>query len=406
MYNVIVLKGGAILKVLIVDDSKMNIKVAEDTLKEYHIVDHIITCLSAEEALTLLTQQTIDLILLDIVMPNMTGVELLKTLQEKNRLESTKVIMLTTVDDFMVLKECFELGATDYINKPFNKIEFTARVKSALSEIESEKKLMRALELMERQNVELIRVNKMLSEAQAFVIEKERMTAIGELVEGLTKDIKEPLVSAELEVDRVMKKIDTMEADMPSNVLINVKTNIGEGLSSAQNQLKKIDKLFASLRNMSKDHRVEERVPARLSDMLEETLMILGQDLKRVEKIEKTYGDPSLIICNKGLVKKAMLHCLQNALYAMKDIPHSKLVLKTVENDKSIVCIIEDNGTGIDKAIQNAVFEPFFTTKPKKEHMGVGLSIVNEVVCNVHGGKIELDSEVDSGTKISMRFNK
>lgn len=406
MYNVIVLKGGAIVNVLIVDDSKMNIKVAEDTLKEYHIVERVTTCLNAEEALVILDQEAIDLILLDIVMPNMTGVELLKVLHEQNLLESTKVIMLTTVDDFMVLKECFDLGATDYINKPFNKIEFTARVKSALSEIESEKKLIRALELMERQNVELIRVNKMLSEAQAFVIEKERMTAIGELVEGLTKDIKEPLVSAQIEVDRVMKKVDTLEAGTPSNVLINVKTNADEGLMRVQSSLKKIDKLFASLRNMSKDHRVEDRVPARLSDLMEETLLILGQDLLAVNQVEKKYGDPSLIICNKGLVKKAMLHCLQNALYAMKTVENRKLVLKTIETDEAITCMIGDNGDGIDKAIQASIFDPFFTTKSKKEHMGIGLSLVNEVVCNIHGGQIQLDSEANAGTVISLIFKK
>lgn len=394
------------MNVLIVDDSKMNIKVAEDTLREYHIVDNISTCLSGEEALEILSREAIDLILLDIVMPNITGVELLKILKQKKMLDMTKVVMLTTVDDFMVLKECFDLGATDYINKPFNKIEFTARVKSVLSEIESEKKLVRALELMERQNVELIRVNKMLSEAQAFMIEKEKHTAIGELVSGFTKDIKEPLVDVEIEMDRVIKKLDILDEAPAQNVLMHLKSNVTESLMNSQQRIKKIQKLINQLKQMSKDHNNEKRVPARLSDLLEETLLVMGHEVENIDTVDKKYGDPSMVICNKGLVKKAMLHCIQNAVYAMKDNENKKLMLKTMENDKVIMCMIGDNGSGIEKGIRSNIFDPFYTTKPKKEHMGIGLSIVHEVVANVHAGQIDVETDENSGTVITLIFNK
>ncbi len=394
------------MNVLIVDDSKMNIKVAEDTLRESQIVESIKTCLSAEEALEILSKHAIDLILLDIVMPNMSGVDLLRVLNQKNRLDSVKVIMLTTIDDFMVLKECFDLGATDYINKPFNKIEFTARVKSVLSEIESEKKLVRALELMERQNTELIRVNKMLSEAQAFMVEKEKMTAIGELVSGFTKDIKIPLENVEQDLNRSIKKLETIDAAPSPSALFNIKTNIGEGLLESKASIGSIQKLINNLRHMTKDHSLEQLAPARMSDLLEETLMMLGHELKAVSKIEKKYGDPSMLVCNKGLVKKALLHVLQNALYAMKDVPESKLMLKTMENDDVIMCMIGDNGIGIDKEVQAQIFDPFYTTKPKTAHMGIGLSIVHEVVCGTHGGQVDVESDLNSGTVITLIFNK
>lgn len=394
------------MNVLIVDDSKMNIKVAEDTLREYHIVENISTCLSAEEALEILSRESIDLILLDIVMPTMNGVELLKILNQKSRLESTKVIMLTTVDDFMVLKECFELGATDYINKPFNKIEFTARVKSVLSEIESEKKLVRALELMERQNVELIRVNKMLSEAQSFMIEKEKMTAIGELVSGFTKDVKEPISEIRLEIDRIIKRLDLLD-NMPSHdVLLNLKNNLVDSLLNSNAHVQHVEKRISNLSHMTIDHSNEKRTPARLSDLLEETLMMMSQEIKGIKRIEKKFGDPSMVICNKGLVKKAMLHCLQNALYAMKDSENSKLMLKTIENDEVIMCLIGDNGVGIESDIKSRIFDPFFTTKPRKEHMGIGLSIVHEIVCNTHNGQVDVESDLNSGTVITLIFPK
>lgn len=394
------------MTILIVDDSKMNIKVAEDTLREFQVGAHILTCLSAEEALSILETQAVDLILLDIVMPGLTGVDLLKILKKKALLEITKVVMLTTVDDFMVLKECFDHGATDYINKPFNKIEFTARVKSALSELDSEKKLIRALELMERQNKELIRVNQMLNEAQAFMIEKEKMTAVGELVGGLTEDIKKPLHDLELELERSIKRLDLLTPESGAEVLFHLKNNLKEGLSEAEEASKRIQKLITALSSLTRDHRLDALAPVRLSDLLEDALSLMQSDLQGLERIDKKFGDPSMLVLNKGEIKKAMIHLLKNALYAMKDQDEPVLTLRTIETDETIMCVIEDNGVGIPDGIQTHIFDPFYTTKPRNEHMGIGLTLVHDVVVNRHKGQIDIESKPGKGTRITLVFER
>lgn len=161
------------MNILIVDDSKLNTKIAYDALVEYKIVDEIATCLSGEEALEILEHKKVDLVLLDIIMPGLTGIDLLKILVEREMLKHTKVIMLTTIDDLQILKECFDLGAVDYIHKPFNKIEFAVRVKSVLSEVEKRNSLIHEKDQLILQNKVLILENNQLKNINQILREKQ-----------------------------------------------------------------------------------------------------------------------------------------------------------------------------------------------------------------------------------------
>ncbi len=171
------------MNILIVDDSKMNIKIAQDTLIEYCVPGDIIGCLSGEEALEILENDVVDLILLDIIMPGISGLDFLKIISGNGVLERVKVIMLTTVDDLQVLKQCFELGATDYIRKPFDKLEFVVRVNSVINEIENNKACNDALEQASNQIDELKRLHHSLN-----IMYHEALELIGHSVDELIVD--------------------------------------------------------------------------------------------------------------------------------------------------------------------------------------------------------------------------
>ena len=108
------------IKLLIVDDSKINRLFAKDTILSHHIPCEIEMCATGTEALEMINQHTFDLVLLDIIMPGMTGVEILEKLKEKPPKKMPKIVMLTNINNLNTMKLCFELGASDYIHKPFN----------------------------------------------------------------------------------------------------------------------------------------------------------------------------------------------------------------------------------------------------------------------------------------------
>lgn len=107
------------MRILIVEDSRINQFIARDTLIKYNIPCDIEFAMDGEAALEHIYTHTIDLVLLDIIMPKMTGLQVLEQLHQIKFVDPPKVIMLTTISDAKILKACFDLGAVDYIKKPF-----------------------------------------------------------------------------------------------------------------------------------------------------------------------------------------------------------------------------------------------------------------------------------------------
>ncbi|MDY6930539.1 MAG: response regulator [Halobacteriota archaeon] len=117
--------------ILIVDDYPFNLTTVEVILRENGFKNSV-TASSGAEALSLVSQNPPDLILLDVMMPGMDGFEVCRSLQENEETQDIPVIMLTGKISPEDLKKGFDVGAVDYIEKPFEDAELIARVKSAL----------------------------------------------------------------------------------------------------------------------------------------------------------------------------------------------------------------------------------------------------------------------------------
>lgn len=133
--------------VLVVDDAEANRELLSRRLsREGHRV--VVAC-DGNEALELVRQQNFDLILLDIMMPNVDGYQVLETLKKEETLRHIPVIMITAIDDIQSIARCIELGAEDYLSKPFNAILLRARINACL-----QKKFAHDLQLRYRNRIE------------------------------------------------------------------------------------------------------------------------------------------------------------------------------------------------------------------------------------------------------------
>lgn len=126
-YNNNILRNG---KVLVIDDSVENIQILGNFLKKEGY--DVLTANSANSGFSIAEAKLPDLILLDIMMPDMNGYELCEKLKNNNRTIDIPVIFLTALNDHSNIVKGFELGAVDYLNKPYNKHELLARVKNHL----------------------------------------------------------------------------------------------------------------------------------------------------------------------------------------------------------------------------------------------------------------------------------
>ncbi len=158
-------------KILLVDDTKINIDILVQTLKDQYKLG---VALNGKKALQYLKSNSVDLILLDILMPEMDGFEVCFKLKEDPATQNIPVIFITAVEDIEHKTKGFELGAVDYITKPFDITEVKARIKTHLM-------LKNALEALESQNIildEKVKIRtKELEDAQIEIIERLSIAA-------------------------------------------------------------------------------------------------------------------------------------------------------------------------------------------------------------------------------------
>src|SRR6185295_1433662 len=118
-------------RLLVVDDNEDNRYTLTQRLKRQGYKD-IATAVNGREALEMLGKESFDLVLLDVMMPELTGYEVLERMNADARLRQTPVIMISAVDELDSVVRCVKLGAEDYLSKPFNPVLLNARVGATL----------------------------------------------------------------------------------------------------------------------------------------------------------------------------------------------------------------------------------------------------------------------------------
>lgn len=406
------------MKILIVDDSKINQIIAKDTLVNHQIETDILIANDGDEALNLIGKQSIDLVLLDIVMPKVTGLEVLESIREQSFDLKPEFIMLTSISDRATLLKCFELGAVDYIKKPFDDIDFIARVKSALRSIKQKNQIKSdAIKLLEK--------NRELQEAQFHLVQKEKLAAIGELAAGVAHEINNPLAFVMSNFSNlksygenfisllswIKEKEDFVFSDGISkkafldlwkeedyDFLIE---DFPDVIEESQKGLERVAKIVTSMRNFSRISEEDAFEYVDVNDLLEEVLIVVNNEVKYTAEIEKKWSDTPLLYCNKGEIEQVLVNMIINASQSIKEQKPNemgKIIIESGVDKEYITISICDDGKGIEKDKLSKIFDPFFTTKPVGQGTGLGLSISHNIIVDKHNGRIEVNSEEGLGT--------
>lgn len=421
------------MNLLIVDDSKMILKMAQDILISSKVDADIMLCESGEEAVELIQEKSIDVVLLDIVMPNYTGMEVLRDLNEGGYLSRTRVLMFSSLSDKFALKECFELGAFDYILKPLEPIEFISRVNNALNDQKLRKQLGDSLEESIRQNLVLENLNRKLRETQTELIHKEQMAGIGRLAAGIAHEINNPLgfITSNVETlkDYMIELIKVEEIfehivvnyfnELPDHIKRKIKDDVNikeikfikedEVLlfEDTMDGLERVKRIVSGLKNFSNVDKNDELHSYNISESIENIMHITLSDSKEIGEVQVELAEIPDILAYGSELNQALLNIIRNGISAIYDkgnISEGLLSIKTYYDDDYIYCVIVDNGIGIPEEMYNDIFKPFFTTRPVGKGTGLGLSIAYDVIVNKHKGAIDLDSVVGEGTSVTIKL--
>lgn len=414
------------MKILAIDDDKLNLSIVENYLTKFFPNVEVMTSLSPEEGLEILFNNNIDILLLDIVMPKMSGIELLKEVRSKDSLKDLQIIMLTSMTDQKSFKECFDSGANDFIGKPFESTEFQARIKAALKTRDNHLMLKELYEHVKNQNVKLTKLNKQLKDTQGSMIRQEKMASIGELATGVAQEINIPVANLSNAFDSMEKfvsKVKTFMIESKKLVydledkeislslisdlanldqFLNLDTSfssMNELLEESREEISKVSKITKSLRNFAKIGVETEFNYVDINEIIEESLLILRNEMKNGIELDLNLGKLPDVYCSKGQIAQTIVNILINAVQALNSIekPSKSISVTTLREDSSIILTIKDNGPGIPKNLIDRVFDPFFTTKDSIG-TGLGLSIAYETIVTKHKGDIEIDTDPLEGT--------
>lgn len=358
--------------VLIVDDVAENLQVLAGYLAEMGC--EVMPANNGPRALALVRNRMPDLILLDINMPEMDGLEVCRRLKEDSLTRGVPVIFLTARTDSTDIVHGFEAGAVDYITKPFKAAELKARVRTQLD-------LKSSRDLLQSMNKELLRLNEHLKKVNE---EKNRFLGI------VSHDIRGAFANV-VSVTNLLTDPDPVDPDTELTLLRQLGLEAEHMIALAQNLLQ-IDVI----------ERMDFRLNAEAvdaSDVMEFALHAhrMAATAKSIEirmEAEKLAVRGDRMAC-----RQILANLVSNAVKYSP--PGSVVTLRLYERDGKAVFAVGDLGPGISEADQVRIFQPYVRlgNQPSgKEHsVGLGLAIVKRMVEHM-GGSITIQSAPGQGS--------
>lgn len=433
--------------VLIVDDNPTNLGVLSDVLdRAGWSVSAVKSGVKALERIQFIRP---DLILLDVMMPEMDGFETCQRLKAMPDMQHIPIIFMTALSDVSDKVKGFELGAVDYITKPFQQAEVIARAQTHLKLYRLQQEVQQYNADLEAQvqhrTQELETVIETLKSTQLQLVQTEKMSSLGQLVAGIAHEINNPvnfihgnLAHAESYMQQMLEAIAIyrpLAHDIAAKVGVNdalmaidedeldfTQEDFPKLLQSMRTGTTRIRDIVSGLRTFS---RIDES-PCKeidLHESIDSTLIILRSRLKskgeypEVEVV-RNYGDLAPIECYSGELNQVFMNIFGNAIDAIQERYHAQLVgaiqpsvgrieITTQLGEAQTVRItITDNGIGMSDATRNKIFEPFFTTKHVGKGTGLGLALAYAIVTEKHQGELICTSEVGQGTRFEICLPK
>jgi signal transduction histidine kinase len=387
-------------KILVVDDNENNRELLSRHLQRQGY--QILLAENGGEALSTLAQKRVDVVLLDVMMPDMDGYAVLKQLRSSEALRVTPVIMISAHTDMDYVIKCIELGAEDYLPKPFNPTLLKARIGAVL-----EKKRLREQEMS------------FISQVIQVEASLERQRSLTQAVAGVAHEINTPLgiVKTGLSIinNRLsLPKIAALFAEDPKNAEL-----LRDILESSRLTIKNIDTAHRLVENFKKiainqliEHKEVVHLPSLIKDAIDlfkvsakQAKIDIDLNFDGISKEQEWYGFP-------GYITQILLNFLQNIeRYAYPEGKGGSVAINVsdqigMNNVAQFIIKVRDFGKGISSENIGKIFEPFYTTGRGRGGSGLGLAIVNNMVSVGMRGTLSVDSKLGRGTCFTVCFPK
>ncbi len=398
------------MKVLVADDDPLSRRLLQSYLEKW---GHEVTVAKdGAEAWRLFQEGDFPIVISDWVMPEMDGLQLIGNIRASNRPGYVYTILVTARSQKEDLVEGMDAGADDFVTKPFDRDELRVRLREGERIIKLEQ--------------DLAAQNRALRDAEAALVQSEKLASLGQLAAGMAHEINNPIAyvtnnlavlqrdvaSAMQVLDKYLEFRDHLagvspevaadaarleqEADLPY-----LKENLPRLFQMSLDGLRRVRDIVMNLRDFARLDEAEFKT-IDLNAALQSTIEMLRHEIGQQRLNLATHFQPlPPVLCHPGKINQVFLNILLNAMQASDE--GGGVQVRTAAGSDAVTIEIEDRGCGISAEHLPKIFEPFFTTKPVGQGIGLGLSIAYGIVRD-HGGSIEVDSTVGQGSTFRVRL--
>ncbi len=359
--------------VLVVDDEALNRDLLGRRLTQQGF--RVVMAGSGQDALAALEAQPCDIVLLDVMMPGMSGLDVLTAIRRSAAWRELPVIMVTAKNESRDVVEALDLGADDYVTKPLDVPVALARVRAQLARVAAERA---ALALQRHGDLQ----------------HAQKLSAVGQLAGGVAHDFNNLLTA-------IYGYGEFLRDDLPRDD--KRQDDVEHILKAAQTAAALTRQLLSFSRRHPAAPQITDlgAVAAAMAGLLRR---VIGEQIElsvtRPERLWPVLGDA-------GQLDQVIMNLVVNACDAM---PRGGRLWLQVENAPSgagprpgdfVRLTVRDSGAGMDAATLARACEPFFTTKAPGRGTGLGLAMVRQIVERM-GGTLAITSTPGAGTTVTV----
>ncbi|MEA2063292.1 MAG: response regulator [Gemmatimonadota bacterium] len=374
------------MKILIVDDESALREILSAFLSEEN--HRVRNAADGKEGLKLLDDELADVVISDVKMPVMGGLEFLKKAREKY---DVPFIMITGFADMDIAVNALNMGACFFIHKPLDFFELKATLCRIQEKMELEHKL---------------------KQEQAKLIHMSRLADLGRMIAGIAHEINNPISFVADNVQplkkitsRVIPLLESMRRDAPEENARAIDIFISETPEILRSMEQGCDRVASIVKSMSHFAGPTRESPASSADLNEcvrDALQLVppggGVEVKLGLEVENLWFQGS-----KVQISQVVTNLLSNARDVLEGAEEKLLRIATYSNGSSIYLEVTDSGPGIPESDHDRIFTPFYTTKPPGKGTGLGLSICYGIVASA-GGELSFRCPKSGGTTFTLRL--
>jgi len=363
-------KSSIELKILYVeDDESARIKTLQ-LLKNFF--RDITIAINGKDGIEKFSNDNFDLVITDINMPYMNGIEMLKKIRELDK--DIPCLILSAHDDSEYFVDAIKLSLDGYILKPIEITQFTDILYKIIDKIRLKSENLQYKQFLEKQvNLQI----EELRQKDKVLFQQSKLASMGEMMDAIAHQWKQPLNAISILTSGLEVKLDF--DDINKEIL---KDCIGNTRDQIDHLVETIDEFRGFFRSQP------DLKFVKVKDVIDSVLYLLKKELIKYKIEVKFIGDPNIKV---KLIPNEFKHIIINLINNSKDefikhdISNRELVFDLSKYENKVILSLEDNAGGIPKNIINEIFKSNFTTKIAGKGTGIGLYMSKNIIEKIGG---------------------